>query len=243
MNLELFNNNYFNNNFQLNIDENIFKKYNKTKRMNNCDNIMHYFESHLYNLGYNIIAGLDEAGRGSIAGPVVVAAVILPKNYFIKKLYDSKALNPNERKKIFNQLTTNPDIIWSIGIVENYEIDKINILNATYKAAFLAYSNLKTKPDILLNDALIIPQINIKQLKIIKGDTKSASIAAASIIAKVTRDNIMDKYDKIFPQYEFYKHKGYATNLHIQNINKFGLCEIHRKSFQIQSLNETKELI
>jgi ribonuclease HII len=214
-------------------DESVFDAYGKKERLANADNIMHYFESRLRTAGFRSIAGVDEAGRGPLAGPVVAAIAILPADYHIAGLYDSKSVSEKIRESVYGSLTTDPGVQWAVGIVDNNEIDEINILRATYKAVFLAYSALEGRPDFILNDAMIVPQIKTTQKKVIKGDAKSASIAAASIIAKVTRDRIMCEYDKKYPQYGFLKHKGYGTASHIDNIRRHGYCGIHRKTFKI----------
>lgn len=185
--------------------------------------------------GFSIIAGVDEAGRGPVAGPVVAAAVILPENFRINGIRDSKKIPEKEREELFWAILLNALDI-GIGIVDSWEIDRINILRATRQAMHNAVmdltNNICGKPDMILIDALTIPFIKIKQMPIIKGDAKSASIAAASIIAKVVRDGIMIKYHSIYPQYGFDKHKGYATKAHLDKIEKYGPCPIHRKSFQ-----------
>lgn len=215
-------------------DESVFDRYGKKERLANADNIMHYFESRLRAAGYRCIAGADEAGRGPIAGPVVAAMTILPPDYHIAGLYDSKSVSEKTRNAVYEALTTDRRVRWAVGIVDNGEIDEINILQATYKAVFLAYSSLTDRPDFILNDAMIVPQIKTAQRKVIKGDAKSASIAAASIIAKVTRDRLMLEYDKKYPQYGFLKHKGYGTAAHIDSIRRHGYCGIHRKTFKIE---------
>lgn len=185
--------------------------------------------------GFSIIAGVDEAGRGPIAGPVVSAAVILPSGIRINGIRDSKKIPEKERKSLFYEILLNALYI-GIGIVDANIIDKINILRATKQAMHIAVmdltNNVSISPDIILIDALTIPSINIRQMPIIRGDAKSASIAAASIIAKVVRDGIMSNYHLIYPQYGFDKHKGYATKTHLEKINKYGPCPIHRRSFQ-----------
>jgi ribonuclease HII len=184
--------------------------------------------------GFSMIAGIDEAGRGPVAGPVVAAAVILPDNIRIEGIRDSKKIPEKEREYLFWAILLNALDI-GIGIIDSVEIDRINILRATRQAmhdAVMDLTNNSDKPDIILIDALTIPSIKMKQMPIIKGDAKSASIAAASIIAKVVRDGIMIKYHSIYPQYGFDKHKGYATKAHLDKIKKYGPCPIHRKSFQ-----------
>jgi ribonuclease HII len=184
--------------------------------------------------GFSMIVGMDEAGRGPVAGPVVAAAVILPDNIRIEGIRDSKKIPEKEREELFWAILLNALDI-GVGIVDSVEIDRLDILRATRQAmhnAVMDLTNISGKPDIILIDALTIPSIEIKQMPIIKGDAKSASIAAASIIAKVVRDGIMIKYHDIYPQYGFDKHKGYATKAHLDKIEKYGPCPIHRKSFQ-----------
>lgn len=178
---------------------------------------------------YKFIAGIDEAGRGSLAGPVVAAAVILPKVNL--SVNDSKKLSAAKRISLFDEIKSLAVGI-GIGIVESDEIDRINILNASIAAMESAVKNLNPAPDFLLTDALKL-NLNIAQAAIIKGDTKSISIASASIIAKVTRDNIMKEYDKLYPGYGFGKHKGYGTKAHKEALAELGICLIHRKSFKL----------
>ncbi len=220
-------------NQRLTFDESIFDAYAKKERIKNTDNVMHYFESRLRAAGYRSIAGVDEAGRGPIAGPVVASMVILPPDYHVSGLYDSKSVSEKVRESVFASLTTDPAVKWAVGIVDNEEIDRVNILQATYQAVYKAYSSLCERPDFILNDAMIIPSIKTSQKKVIKGDAKSASIAAASIIAKVTRDRIMGEYDQKYPQYGFLSHKGYGTARHIESIRRYGYCPIHRLTFKI----------
>lgn len=176
------------------------------------------------------ICGIDEVGRGPFAGPVVACAVILPKDCDILYLNDSKKLSEKKREELFVEIKEKA-ISYGIGIVDEKVIDEINILQATYEAMRQAINNLTVKPDILLNDAVTIPGVNIKQIPIIKGDAKSASIAAASIVAKVTRDHMMEDFDKVYPGYEFAKNKGYGTKAHRDALKAIGPCEIHRRSF------------
>lgn len=177
------------------------------------------------------IAGIDEAGRGPLAGPVVVGIVILPKDSMIEGVNDSKKVSEKKREKVYEDIIAEA-IDWSVGIVDQNEIDEINILNATKKALTMAIENLKVKPDLILVDALEkIDTKGIPYKSIIKGDAKEYSIAAASIIAKVTRDRIMKQWDEIYPQYGFAGHKGYGTAKHIQAIKEYGPCILHRKSF------------
>ena len=177
-----------------------------------------------------MICGIDEAGRGPLAGPVAAGAVILPKDCTLLHLNDSKKLSEKRREELFVQIKEQA-VAWCVGIVGPERIDEINILQATYEAMRQAIAGLGVKPDILLNDAVEIPGVDIMQVPIIKGDAKSVSIAAASILAKVTRDHMMAEYDQLFPDYSFAKHKGYGTAAHIQAIKELGPCPIHRRSF------------
>ena len=179
---------------------------------------------------YEYICGIDEAGRGPLAGPVVAGAVILPKDCEILYLNDSKQLSAKKRDELYDEIIEKA-ICAEVGIVGPAVIDEINILQATYEAMRTAVSKLKIKPQILLNDAVTIPDINIKQVPIIKGDAKSVSIAAASIIAKVTRDRLMIEYDKIMPEYQFASNKGYGSAEHIKVLKEIGASAIHRQSF------------
>ena len=172
---------------------------------------------------YTYICGIDEAGRGPFAGPVVAGAVVLPKNSRIK-------LSEKKREELYDVIM-NEAISVGVGIVGPERIDEINILNATYEAMQQAIGNLTVTPDILLNDAVDIPGIDIKQVPIIKGDAKSLSIASASIIAKVTRDRMMYNYDELYPEYGFAKHKGYGTKQHRDALAEYGPCPIHRRTF------------
>lgn len=194
-------------------------------------NLLKEYENKLYSEGIQYIAGIDEAGRGPLAGPVVVGCVILPKDSFIEGVNDSKKVSEKKREKLYEEIINNA-IAWGVGIVEQNEIDEINILNATKKALTMSINNLKLKPDKILVDALEnIDTCGIPYISIVKGDAKNYSIAAASIIAKVTRDRIMYEWDKVYPQYGFAAHKGYGTAKHIQAIKENGICMIHRKSF------------
>ena len=179
---------------------------------------------------FSAICGIDEVGRGPLAGPVVACAVILPKDERILYLNDSKQLSAAKREELYDIIM---DRAVAVGIGENSHtrIDEINILNATYEAMRMAISNLKVSPDILLNDAVTIPGVDIKQVPIIKGDAKSASIAAASIVAKVTRDRLMEELDEVYPGYGFASNKGYGSADHIKAIKTIGPCEIHRRTF------------
>lgn len=189
---------------------------------------MHEFEEKYDE--YSCICGMDEAGRGPLAGPVVAASVILPKDAEILFLNDSKKVTKKRRLELFEEIYEKAVDI-GVGIIDEKRIDAVNILNATYEAMQNAVKKMLTKPDILLVDAVRVPNIGIKQISIIKGDARSVSIAAASIIAKVTRDRLMIEYDNQYPEYGFAKHKGYGTTEHIAAIHKHGACPIHRKSF------------
>ena len=185
----------------------------------------------------SLICGVDEAGRGPLAGPVAAGAVILPKDCTILYLNDSKKLSEKRREELFWEIREKA-VSYSVGIVGPERIDEINILQATYEAMRQAVSGLGVVPDLLLNDAVTIPELAIPQVPIIKGDAKSVSIAAASILAKVTRDHRMEEYDRQFPQYGFAKHKGYGTAAHVAAIREFGPCPIHRRSFLKNILGE-----
>ena len=189
---------------------------------------MHEYENKYDN--HEFICGIDEAGRGPLAGPVVAGAVILPKDCEILYLNDSKKLSAKKRDELYDEIMDKA-VATGVGIVSPARIDEINILQATYEAMRMAVGNLKVQPDILLNDAVIIPELNMKQVSIIKGDAKSVSIAAASIIAKVTRDRLMIEYDKILPEYHLAGNKGYGSAEHIAAIKKYGPSPIHRRSF------------
>ena len=179
--------------------------------------------------GFNLIAGVDEVGRGPIAGPVVAAAVILKKNYIPPGIDDSKKISPLDREILFEQILKNSHV--GIGVADVECVDTINILNATKYAMNIAYKKLEEIPDILLIDGNFKINAEIANIPIIKGDQKSISIAAASIIAKVVRDRIMNKFSSIFNKYTFNKHKGYPTKNHIQEIEKYGVLDLHRKTF------------
>jgi ribonuclease HII len=190
------------------------------------------FDKNYYDKGLDFVAGVDEAGRGPLAGPVTAAAVVLPKDANIAYLNDSKKLTPKRREELF-EIIKQKALFYSIQSVDNETIDKINILQATFLAMRNCITDLKVKPSICLIDGNHkIPNISLPQEAIIGGDAKSASIAAASILAKVTRDRIMLEYAKEYPQYFFDKHKGYGTKLHMDTLQKYGSCPIHRKTFE-----------
>lgn len=187
-------------------------------------------EMELWERGTDFIAGMDEAGRGPLAGPVVAAAVIFPKDIFIPHVNDSKKVSAKRREELFH-IIYEKAVSVGVGIVDNKRIDEINILNATFLAMTQAVGNLKPQPQHILVDGTFFLEEHISYTNIIDGDAKCFSIAAASIIAKVTRDSLMLEFDEMYPQYGFAKHKGYGTKGHFEAIHKLGLCEIHRRSF------------
>ena len=190
------------------------------------------YEDKYISEGFNYIGGTDEAGRGPLVGPVVASCVIFPKDYVNEEINDSKKLTEKKREKLYDIIMKDA-IAVGIGIVSNKEIDEINILEASRKAMILAYKEAckKIKIDVLLTDAMKIDSLDIKVEPIIKGDQKSISIGAASIIAKVTRDRILYELDRKYPMYELKKHKGYPTKRHIELINKYGVTEDYRKTY------------
>lgn len=192
---------------------------------------MDYFERIYYRRGYRQIAGVDEVGRGPLAGPVVAAAVILPREGIKPKLFDSKQISPKKRDDLYPAILSEASGV-GIGIVGQEEIDHLNIFQATLKAMILAIENLPFSPDFLLIDGTQGLRFSIPQKSIPKGDGLSNSIAAASIVAKVTRDRMMEAYHQQYPQYNFLKHKGYGTKEHRQAIQRFGVCDLHRKTFR-----------
>ena len=189
---------------------------------------MKTYEREYEALGY--VCGIDEVGRGPLAGPVVAGAVILKRDCDILYLNDSKQLTAKKREELYD-IIMEEAVSVGLGFNSPQRIDEINILNATYEAMREAISNLKVKPKVLLNDAVTIPGVKIKQVPIVKGDAKSISIAAASIVAKVTRDRLMVEYDKIYPEYNFKSNKGYGSAEHIAALKKYGKTPIHRESF------------
>ena len=202
----------------------------KEKELERLTNLK-LIEKDLYKKGFKNICGIDEAGRGPLAGPVVVAGVIMPENSMIEGVNDSKKVSEKKREKLYD-LILEEAISYSVAIIGHDVIDDINILNATKRGVTEVVEGLDIKPDLIIIDAL--EHINTKGIpyeSIIKGDAKCYNIAAASIIAKVTRDRIMRKYDEIYPQYGFINHKGYGTAKHVSAIKEYGLCPIHRKSF------------
>ncbi len=188
------------------------------------------YENEKYNNGYNIICGVDEAGRGPLAGPVYAAAVVLKRGQTIEGVNDSKKLSEKKRELLFDKIIAQCED-YSIGTASEKEIDEINILQATFLAMKRAVEGLSLRPDCALVDGNQVPPLNCDVETVIKGDSKSESIAAASILAKVSRDRYMLEMAEKYPQYGFEKHKGYGTKLHYEMIEKYGICEIHRKSF------------
>ncbi len=189
-------------------------------------------EKKLRALGIGWIAGIDEAGRGALAGPVVAAAAILPERFRHRKLKDSKQLSPDLREEIYQFLTTRTDVVWSVGIVDSLEIDRINILRASHEAMRIAVAGLTILPEHVLIDGLPVFPFPLPQTAIVDGDCLSLSIAAASVIAKVTRDSLMREFCARFPLYRFSQHKGYGTELHLRKLHEHGPCPIHRRSFE-----------
>lgn len=179
---------------------------------------------------FDYIGGIDEVGRGPLAGPVVTACVVLPKDCSILYINDSKKLSASKREELY-EIIMKEAVSVGIGVCSEQRIDEINILQATYEAMRQAISECSVEPQVLLNDAVTIPEVKIKQVPIIKGDAKSISIGAASIIAKVTRDRMMVEYDSIYPEYHFASNKGYGSAEHIEALKKYGPCPIHRRSF------------
>ena len=190
------------------------------------------FENHARSLGYMHIAGVDEAGRGPLAGPVVAAACIVQEGFDIEGVDDSKALTAKQREVVYRSLCSSPYVAYGIGIVHSDEIDRINILQATFKAMESAVNNLPTAPNYILVDGSLLPKWSVPSRAIVKGDSLSFSISAASIIAKQTRDHLMDDMDKLYPGYGFAKHKGYGTKAHMEAIRLLGPSPIHRMSFE-----------
>lgn len=200
---------------------------------------MDTFEKIAYQEGYQIIAGIDEAGRGPLAGPVVAAAVILPPGYLNSEIKDSKKLSAGKREELY-EIINKEAVAIGMMVVDADIIDRVNILQATLQAMRDAVLEIPASPDFLLIDGNQRIPILTPQKPIVKGDSLSISIAAASIIAKVSRDRIMEMYHRQFPQYNFQQNKGYGTKEHLDAIKKFGICKIHRKSFHVKYLNQTK---
>ena len=190
------------------------------------------YEKRLRAIGVARIAGIDEVGRGALAGPVVAAAVLLPEKFRRRRLNDSKQLAPELRQEIYHELVGNASIAWAVGIVDSIEIDRINILRATHQAMRAAITALIAQPEHVLIDGLPVFPFPLPQTAIIDGDCLSVSIAAASVIAKVTRDRIMRDFCEKFPEYCFSQHKGYGTEVHLTKLHELGPCPIHRRSFE-----------
>jgi ribonuclease HII len=202
---------------------------------NKLENML-ILEKKMWAKGFNSVAGVDESGRGPLAGPVVAACVVLSPDFCLPGIDDCKKLPALKREVLFDQIMENAHAV-GIGTVGEKVIDRMNILNASMKAMRMALNNLKEKPQFVLVDGnQKIPHLSLPQLPVIAGDTKSLSIAAASILAKVTRDRIMQEYHLKYPQFHFAQHKGYATRIHVEALRKFGPCEIHRRSFKIVKL-------
>lgn len=194
------------------------------------------YENKAYDSGFSLVCGIDEAGRGPLAGPVYAAAVVLPKGHIVDGVNDSKKISEKKREILFDKII-DECLCYSVGIATEQEIDEINILQATFLAMRRAVDGLSVKPDIALIDGNKKPGLDIEQWDIVKGDSKSANIAAASIIAKVSRDRYMLEMSEKYPQYQFEKHKGYGTKLHYEMIEKYGISPIHRKTFLKKILN------
>lgn len=195
------------------------------------------YENEKYQQGFKVVCGIDEAGRGPLAGPVYAAAVILKKGQTIEGVNDSKKLSEKKREALYNKII-DECLAYAIGVADEKEIDEINILQATFLAMKRAVDGLSIKPDCALVDGNQIPPLDCSVTTVIKGDSKSESIAAASILAKVARDRYMLEMAQKYPQYCFEKHKGYGTKLHYEMIEKYGICDIHRKSFLKKVLNK-----
>ncbi|MEG2457860.1 MAG: ribonuclease HII [Bacilli bacterium] len=204
------------------------------------NNNMLEYEEELYNSGYKLIAGIDEVGRGPLVGPVVTACVILPVGFYHKDIKDSKLLSEKKRNEMTKLIKENA-ICYSVGVIDAKTIDKVNILNATVLAMKQSIDNMKIKPDYILIDAVKL-DISIPSTSIIKGDQKSESIAAASIIAKVYRDEIMYELDLLYPNYNFRSNKGYGTREHMNAIKEYGVIKEHRRSFRPVREEEAKRL-
>ena len=195
------------------------------------------YEIQAHNDGFSVVCGVDEAGRGPLAGPVFAGAVILPENYTHEILNDSKKLSEKKRDLVYDDIIKDA-ISWSVGIATEKEIDEINLLNATFLAMKRAVDGLSIKPDLAFIDGNRYPNTGVKEVTIVKGDSKCMSVAAASIIAKVSRDRFMLQMAEKYPQYQFEKHKGYGTKLHYEMIEQFGVSEIHRRTFLKNILGE-----
>lgn len=191
-----------------------------------------FYEKELWGKGYKLLAGVDEVGRGPLAGPVVAACVVFPMDMYLPEIDDSKKLSPQKREELYKEIK-NKALDFGIGIVKEKEIDKLNILRASLKAMHKAVSSLKNRPDFLLIDGnQKIPELKLPQLPVVKGDSLSLSCAAASIIAKVERDNLMKKIHRKYPQFSFDQNKGYSSRKHLEALKNFGPCKVHRRSFK-----------
>ena len=197
------------------------------------------YENQAYDNGYEAVCGVDEAGRGPLAGPVYAAAVILPSDCVIEGLNDSKKLTEKKREALFDEIKEKA-LAYGIASADEKEIDEINILNATFLAMKRAIASLSVRPDLALIDGNQKPHTDIEEVTVIKGDAKSMSIAAASVLAKVSRDRFMLEMAEKYPQYEFARHKGYGTKLHYEKIAQYGVCDIHRRTFLKKILGEQK---
>lgn len=195
------------------------------------------YEIAAHEKGYKVVCGIDEAGRGPLAGPVFAAAVILPENYSHPVLNDSKKLSEKKRDAVYDDIIKDA-VCYSVGIATEEEIDEINILNATFLAMKRAVEGLSIKPDFAYIDGNQYPKTGVNEETIVKGDGKCISVAAASIIAKVSRDRFMLEIDKQYPEYQFSKHKGYGTKLHYEMIEKYGVSKVHRRTFLKKILGE-----
>ncbi len=191
-----------------------------------------FFEKKARSQGFKIIAGIDEAGRGPLAGPVVAAACIIPEGVSIPGVDDSKKLTPRERYEVFQKVVKLTEILWDVGVIEALLIDQVNILRATFEAMILAVTRLRQTPDLLLVDGPHAPPTQIPCWPIIRGDAQVQSIALASIMAKETRDRLMDEYHEKWPMYGFHENKGYGTQKHRKALEEYGPCPIHRTSFE-----------
>ena len=203
---------------------------------------MNTFEKLAYDEGYRCIAGVDEAGRGPLAGPVVAAAVIFPPEYQNSEINDSKKLTARKRDQLYKVISDNAVAV-GVGVAEADVIDRINILQASLQAMYEAVLDLSMAPDFILIDGLYTTAVNVPQKALVKGDSLSVSIAAASIIAKVSRDRIMEMYHRQFPQYNFLQNKGYGTAEHRKILQKIGMCKIHRRSFHLKNKDVHQTLL
>lgn len=199
-------------------------------------------ETQLWKRGFQAVAGVDEVGRGPLAGPVVAACVVLPRGFSVPEVNDSKRLSPKKRERLFDQILQDAQEV-GVGIVTEKTIDRMNILNASLRAMWKAVSELKETPEFVLVDGnQRIPNLSLPQMPVIKGDARSLSIAAASIVAKVTRDRIMLEYHEKYPEFRFAEHKGYATKTHVEALKTFGPCQIHRRSFKLVKLCDSNQV-